>query len=282
MSARASRAVAVAFALTVVLTVAGCPRHVRIERPYPPPSSVNLRELVRARQEQVRTLNGRVRATSWMGGDRVKATVLVLAERPGRLRLEAEVTLQGTVAVLATDGARFAFLDTRQNELRRGPACPANVASLIRIPLAPQDVAAILLGDGPPVAATPADDDQVTWDADLGADVLDLARASGGRLHYAVRQLSDHRIQIAAVTALTASSTPIWRVTFEDFTDVRPSPDANALSLPETIHFAEGNASFDDGVEIHFKDRTLNDPSPPEAFTLVAPPNTSTIEIPCP
>ena len=270
MSVRASRARAVAVALAVVLGLAGCPHHVRIERPYPPPTTASLRELVRARQEQVRTLNGRVRATSWMGGDRVKATVLVLAERPGRLRLEAEVTLQGTVAVLATDGARFAFLDTRHNELRRGPACPANVASLIRIPLAPQDVAAILLGDGPPVDTA-------------GSDVLDIARAGGGRIHYAIKQL-DGRIQIAAVTAVVPGGAPLWRVAFEDFTDVRASsnPTAPTLSLPETIHFAESTASFEDGVEIHFKDRTLNDPSPPEAFTLTAPPNTSTIEVPCP
>ena len=281
MSARAGRAVA--FVL-VVAGLAGCPRHVRIERPYPPPSAAGLRELVRARQQQVRTLNGRVRATSWMGGDRVKATVLVLAERPGRLRLEAEVTLQGTVAVLATDGARFAFLDTRHNELRRGPACPANVASLIRIPLAPQDVAAILLGDGPPVAAAATGDDQVSWDGDLGADVLDVPANSGtGRVRYAIKQLGD-RIQIAAVTAVTSEAAPIWRVSFEDFTDVRASaePAAPALSLPETIHFAEATASFDDGVEIHFKDRTLNDPSPPESFTLIAPANTSTVDVPCP
>jgi hypothetical protein len=282
MSPRAGGAVA--FVLAVVLGLAGCPRHVRIERPYPPPTAASLRELVQTRQEQVRTLNGRVRATSWMGGDRVKATVLVLAERPGRLRLEAEVTLQGTVAVLATDGVRFAFLDTRQNELRRGPACPANVASLIRIPLAPQDVAAILLGDGPPVAAAAADDDQVSWDGDLGADVLDIAARSGNdRVRYAVKQL-DSRLQIVSITTVAPTSVPIWRVAFEDFTDVRPStsPTAPSLSLPETIHFAEGNSSFDQGVEIHFKDRILNDPSPPEAFTLTAPPNTPTIEVPCP
>jgi len=282
MSARALRVVALA--LVAAGGLAGCPRHVRIERPYPPPTAASLRELVRARQQQVRTLNGKVRATSWMGGDRVKATVLVLAERPGRLRLEAEVTLQGTVAVLATDGARFAFLDTRQNELRRGPACPANVASLIRIPLAPQDVAAILLGDGPPVAATATDDDRVSWDGDLAADVLDLAAPNGGtRTHYAIKQLGG-RVQIAAVTAVTTGSSPIWRVSFDDFTDVRLSSDpaAPALSLPETIHFAEGTTSFDEGVEIHFKDRTLNDPSPPDAFTLTAPPNTPTVEVPCP
>jgi len=288
MSAREIRVAASRVGLVVglvsILGLAGCPHHVRIERPYPPPTAASLRELVRARQQQVRTLNGRVRATSWIGGDRVKATVLVLAERPGRLRLEAEVTLQGTVAVLATDGARFAFLDTRHNELRRGPACPANVASLIRIPLAPQDVAAILLGDGPPVAPAASEDDRVTWDGDLGADVLDVPAVSGnGRVHYAIKQLGN-RIQIAAVTAVAAGSSPIWRVSFEDFTDVRASsdPTAPALSLPETVHFAEATAPFDEGVEIHFKDRTLNDPSPPEAFTLNAPPSTPTLEVPCP
>ena len=158
------------------------------------------------------------------------------------------------------------------------------MASLIRIPLAPQDVAAILLGDGPPVAAAAADDDQVTWDADLGADVLDIAARTGGsRVRYAIKQLGG-RVQIAAVTAVAPGGAPIWRVAFEDFTDVHASSDPNtpALSLPETIHFAETNASFDEGVEIHFKDRTLNDGAPPEAFTLTAPPNTRTIEVPCP
>ena len=92
-------------------------------------------------------MSARVRATSWLGGERVRATVNMLVERDGHLRFEAEVSLQGTVATLATDGATFALLDARKNELSRGPACPANVASLIRIPLAPADVAAVLLGD---------------------------------------------------------------------------------------------------------------------------------------
>ena len=100
-----------------------------------------------ARQQAVAGMSARVRATSWLGGERVRATVNMLVERDGHLRFEAEVSLQGTVATLATDGATFALLDARKNELSRGPACPANVASLIRIPLAPAEVAAILLGD---------------------------------------------------------------------------------------------------------------------------------------
>jgi hypothetical protein len=273
-----------ALAAAAAVALGGCPRHVRIERPYPPPAPAALRALVVARQQEVRTLNGRVRATSWMGGERLKATVLALVERPGRLRLEAEVTLQGTVAVLTTDGASFAFLDTRKNELRRGPACPANVASLIRIPLAPADVAAILLGDARAPDASPAGDDQVTWDGDLGADVLDVRRDEGGRLRYAIKQLAGNRPQIVAVTAVDAAGAPAWRVSFEDFVDVplASSRSTAPLSLPGTIRFAEGNASFDNGVEIHFKDRALNEPSPPEAFTLKAPPTTTIIEGGCP
>lgn len=273
-----------AVAAAAAVSLAGCPRHVHLERPYPPPAPAALRELLRARQQEVRTLNGRVRATSWMGGERFKATVLALVERPGRLRLEAEVTLQGTVAVLATDGANFAFLDTRKNELRRGPACPANVASLIRIPLGPADVAAILLGDARSPDPAPTDDDQVTWDGELGADVLDLRRSGGGRLRYAIKQLAGSRPQIVAVTAVDPAGSPVWRVSFEDFVDVPPtsSNPGAPLSLPRTIRFAEGSAPFDDGVEIYFKDRTLNDPSAPEAFTLTPPPHTTTIEVGCP
>jgi hypothetical protein len=274
------------FMVTVAATawLAGCPRHVHLERPYPPPAPAELREILRARQQEVRTLNGRVRATSWVGGERLKATVLLLVERPGRLRLEAEVTLQGTVAVLTTDGANFAFLDTRKNELRRGPACPANVASLIRIPLGPSDVAAILLGDARVPDPAPTDDDQVSWDGELGADVLDVRRNEGGRLRYAIKRLAGNRPQIAAVTAIDVVEKPVWRVSFEDFVDVpsTASSPAAPLSLPGTIRFAEGNASFDDGVEIHFKDRTLNDPAAPQAFTLTAPPGTTTIDVGCP
>ncbi|MEO8214244.1 MAG: hypothetical protein ABI560_13680, partial [Myxococcales bacterium] len=173
--ARGNR-IAIILAATLALLASGCPRPQLVARPYPPPPAAMLREALLARQRLVTSMNARARATSWLGGDRVRATVMMLVDRPGRLRFEAEVSLQGTVAVLATDGRRFAFLDTMKNELRRGPACPANVASLIRIPLGPADVAAILLGDLllPPAASGGATESQdtVDWDPARAADVL--------------------------------------------------------------------------------------------------------------
>lgn len=258
--------------------LAACPHQARIERAYAPPAPAELRRLLVARQSAVTTLNGSARATSWLGGDRIRATVLVLVDRAGRLRLEAEVSLQGTVAVLATDGRRFALLDVRKNELRRGPACPANIASLIRIPLSPAEVAAIFLGD----AKLPDGDaasDGVDWDADTGTDVLVVPSATG-QLRYHFRHHDTGAPTLVGVTALDGAQKPVWRVGFEEFVDV--ASRRGAVSLPQVIHYAEGTSSYDDGVEIKFKDRTADDPISPEAFTLTAPAGTTPIEVGCP
>ena len=55
----------------------------------------------------------------------------MLVERQGRLRFEAEVSLQGTVATLVTDGKNFSLLDLQEQVFKQGPACPENIASLL-------------------------------------------------------------------------------------------------------------------------------------------------------
>lgn len=272
-------------ALVALAFLTACPRHVRIERPYAPPTTAELRELLRVHQATVRTMNARARATSWLGGDRIRATVLMLVDRAGRLRLEAEVSLQGTVAVLTTDGANFSFLDLQRNELQRGPACPANVASLIRIPLAPAQVAAILLGDArlPSEEASTAEDAQVEWDGDVGADVLNV-RAGADRLRYLFQRADVHAaVRLVGVTATDSAGHPVWRAVFEDFAEVATGgAEAAKLPLPATIRYAEGTGSFDDGVEIKFKERTLNESAAADAFSVQAAAGIKIIDVGCP
>jgi hypothetical protein len=278
----------------------GCARHLPIARPYPAPTVAELTEVLRARQRAVASISARARATSWLGGDRVRATVLMLVDRPGRLRFEAEVSLQGTVAVLATDGRQFAFLDTMKNQMQSGPACPANVASLIRIPLGPGEVAAILLGDArlpTSDAAGPTPDTSfVDWDSEQGGDVLAVRRNDGWlRLVFQRRGGDPRDVRVLGAVATGRDLRPRWRVAYEDFADTAPSttaadgtaapPGAAAsrpLSLPRTIRFAEGEASFDDGVEIKFKERALNEPLTAEAFAITPAPGTRVVEVGCP
>ncbi len=261
-----------AFLLAAAMVLAaGCRRQGPIARPYPPPAAAELLAALKARQRAVPGMSARVRATSWLSGERVRATVNMLVERDGRLRFEAEVSLQGTVATLATDGGTFALLDARKNELSRGPACPQNVASLIRIPLAPADVAAVLLGD----ARLPAADDaRVDWDPAAGADVLSLPEGGGAVLQIQFRGTGADRRLIGA-GVLGAGGARLWRSSYEDF------EAANGEWLPRTVRFAEGTGSFDDGVEIRFRERTVGGAAPPGAFTLTPPPGVTVRDVGC-
>jgi hypothetical protein len=264
-------------ALVLGLLGIGCAHAPPVVRPYPAPAPEALLASLGARQAAVAGMNARVRATSWLGGERVRATVNMLVERDGHLRFEAEVSLQGTVATLATDGAAFALYDARKNELSRGPACPANVASLIRIPLAPADVAAILLGDarlpeagdGPPL---------VGWEPRLGADVLAVRARDGGTLQLffaANAHGADATRELVAATRAGPDGAPLWRTQYQDFETVA------GQRLPRTILFAERAASFDDGVEIKFKDRSLGNTPQPAAFTLAPPPGVAVRDVGC-
>lgn len=271
-----------------LLGLSGCPRPLRLQRPYAAPTVDELGATLAERQQAMTSMNARARVTSWMGGDRVRATVLMLVDRPGRLRIEAEVSLQGTVAVLATDGERFAFLDTVKNEMRRGPACPANVASLIRIPLAPADVAAVLLGDGRmPRTASPGREVVVDWDPARGADVLAVPRNDGWLRYFFQRAAGQPRsTRLVAVEATDSDGRPRWRVAFEDLVDTDipgtvAGRSATRLALPQIIRFAEGATPFDEGVEIKFKDRAVNEPMADASFTLSPPPGVLPSEVGC-
>ena len=249
-------------ALAVGLATAGCVHAPPVARPYPAPTGDALAGLLATRATTVHALNARARATSWLGGERVRATVLMLVERDGHLRFEAEVSLQGTVATLATDGRTFALLDARKNELSRGPACPSNVASLVRIPLAPADVAAIVLGDArcPPEAAVSP---TVAW-TPRAAPITELEPAPTETLHVFWRG-HGAAVDIVGAEAL-AGGKPLWRTAYEDF------QAAGAARVPTMIRFAEASASYDDGVEIASAIASQTRRRAPAAFTLTAPP----------
>jgi hypothetical protein len=194
------------------------------------------------------------------------------------------VSLQGTVSILTTqvseaqsgdgDGApaRFQLLDLRNSRLQQGPACPENVASLIRIPLAPDEVAAILLGDAKQPRAIAAGDATVAWDAGRGADVLVI---KDGPIERRVFFAPDGKGDILGAAAANAAG-PMWRTSYEDIADA-----GAGLRLPSVIRFAERAASFDDGVEIKFKDRTPNADTKPEAFVITPPAGAQVVEVGC-
>lgn len=268
-------AVAVCFAL--VLSALSC-GHPQTRRTYAAPAADDLLAAVQSRQKATTSLNLQTRTTSWLGGDRVRATVLMLVQRPGKLRFEAEVSLKGTVAALTTDGTNFALLDMERNEFKQGPACPQNVASLVRISLAPHEIAAILLGDAP--LSAQAKLVAAEWDGQNGAESLTFETA-GAAAPSLLRVLVRKQPQGWAVVGVEGRAANAygkqgwWRVRYEDFALV------DAVYFPGVIRFAEPNASFDEGVEIKIKDRRINPEIPEDSFHLAPPPGVSIHNVGC-
>jgi hypothetical protein len=246
-----------------LLCLLGCATGAPAQRSYLAPSTDELMAALRARQAAVRGLNLEARVTSWMGGERVRGTVQMLVDRNGDLRFEAEVSLQGVVAALAVHQGTFVFVDHQKKIFRQGPATPADVASLIRIPLPAQAVAAVLLGDAyVPEGSRPLD---VTW-AD-GADILHM-QTPDGELWISLQRPVPQKAawEVVAVSGQAPASKGRWRVSFQER---RPW---EGQAIPMLIRFAEPGRSYDDGVEIKVKERLVNPTFPPEAFVMEPPP----------
>jgi hypothetical protein len=234
------------------------------QRSYPVPTAEELLAALHARQAAAHSLNLETRTTSWLGGERVRGTVQMLVERAGNLRFEAEVSLQGTVAVLAVHEGSFVFVDHQKKTFRQGLATPSDVASLIRIPLPAEAVAAILLGDVFLPEGSKALD--VGWDR--GADVLHLQTPDGDELWVSLRRPAPlvAAWDVVAVSGQPAFARARWRVSYEDLQRI------DGHSFPKLIRFAEPGRDFDDGVEIKVRDRIVNPSFPADAFLLAPPP----------
>jgi hypothetical protein len=270
---------ALAGSLVVSLGCIGCAPAFVAQRPYPAPTAEALLAQLRARQQAVRSADLDTRTTSYLGGERARATVLMLVDRPGRLRFDVEVSLRGAVANLATDGKAFAMVDLEGRVFRQGPACPENLGLLVPVPLRPAEVAAILLGDAPlGVEARPV---KLDWDGKSRTDVLEIENPGGGRtlaerVWVSLRRTTEgNRWDVVGVEARPMPGRGRWRVAYEDLRL------EGGWGQPGLIRFAEPGRAFEDGVEIVVKNRVLNPPLRAEAFTIPPPEGFTVMNHPC-
>lgn len=268
-----------ALAGLAVAVGAGCATGYVAQRPYPAPAADAVLKFLAARQAAVVGADLETRTTSWLGAERTRATVLMLVDRAGRLRFEAEIALQGTVATLVTDGKSFALADYQSQLAKRGPACPENVAALVPVPLRPDEIAAILLGDAPigPGARVTG----VAWDGKARADVLTIARQESGRpasnIHVSVRPLARAgHFDVVAVEGDGPGGKGRWRVAFDE------REEKAGYLHPGLIRFAEPGRSFEEGVEIKVKERRINPAFRPQAFTAEPPQGFPVEMVACP
>ena len=106
------------------------------------------------------------------------------------------------------------------------------------------------------------------------AHALAVRDRNGGDIQFFFKG-QDAARHLVAVVRTGSDGARLWQTAYDDF------ETAAGVAVPRLIRFAEGNAGFDDGVEINFKDRTVNAPMPPNAFVLAAPPNVPVRDVGC-
>jgi hypothetical protein len=231
-------------ALLVLVFVCGCPPP-PVERPYPPPKAEELVQALEQRRAKLTSLRAEGRADEMgQGAERVKVTINVLVAHGGKLRLEAESPLGGAVATLVTDGAEFQFLDVRNNRFLTGKAEPCNVARLVGVELAPEQVMSVLSGSAP-LEGAPA---SVSWDSSKGGrDVLELKIPDGGSEKI---WLSNKVWDVVAAERFDAAGKTLWKLEHEDF------QDSGGFRLPKKTWVAQPPRKAD--VRIRWRDQEPN------------------------
>ena len=196
---------------------------------------------------------------------RIRGTVLMFVENTGRVRFDV-MTQFGPVAILTSDGARFAFADFRENRYLTGETCPRNIARLLGVPLSAADTARFLLGGTPVVVA----DKRELTQRDDGSYTLVLHATSGGRqeLDLAVypadlkKPAEQQRLYLLRSELISAAGARVWRVTYEETEPL--GQGADALLMPRRLHIEQPASGSD--TEVRFKEIAKNPRIPDDAF----------------
>jgi outer membrane lipoprotein-sorting protein len=196
---------------------------------------------------------------------RVRGTVLMFVERAGRVRFDV-MTQFGPLAILTSDGTKFAYADFRENRYLTGDTCPQNIARLLGVPLTAADTARFLLGGTPVLDTTKSELHQ----RDDGSYTLSLTGTAGEHqtIDLAVyasdlqKPADQQRLYLLRSELTSATGVRVWRVSYEDMQPV--GTGADAVLMPRRVRVEQPASSSD--TEVHFKEIAKNPSIPDDAF----------------
>lgn len=193
---------------------------------------------------------------------RIKGRVMMFARRPASLRFDA-MSQFGPVSTLTSNGEVFALSSFRDKRFITGPACPQNVARLLRMPMEGSQVVEFLLGGS---ALIDAQRRTIAWDED-GFYRIVLYAADGHRQELDVKlreadleaALDAQRFTLLRSELLSPKGKSRWRVTYDDYQRVKHA--GKTILWPFRVHVVQKASDMD--TLIRFKEVTVN-PSIPE------------------
>lgn len=246
--------------VAALLLSAGCPT-ASVTRGYPEPAPQAVLDHLRGLKERAATLNALTKTDVRVGGERANVEVSILAAWGGKLRFIAADPNHATAADLASNGERYCFVDVHANCAECGPATADTVARLVRIPLEPDQVVAVLMGATPLLEDAEA---SVEWQPAGGHEILTLKR--GDAVQRVVLDGRDRRWDVLE-SQLTEGGKTRWRIRHKDFRDVK-SAQGQVVRVPTDSIFEESG----DNVRISWREQTIGAPLAAGKFQLAPPP----------
>lgn len=248
-------------ALALAVAVAACrPGPVAPPDTSPLPSAEVLAEELRQDAAARTSMRSLGRVTYFGEKGRVRLSAVLLAERPGKLRVETLSPLEQPVDVMVTDGQRLTLLSG--GRLREGPATPENIARLIPISLWPEELVEVLLGGVPrseryrPSALERHPDREGRWR-------LSLLAEGGQRVELAVEPASR---RIEEVVSREAGGRVSFTVRYDEHEAIAGLPG----ELPRRIVIEMKEPELE--VTIKLRELEVNVPMDAELFRLIPPP----------
>jgi outer membrane lipoprotein-sorting protein len=262
--ARAAIARRVALLSSVVLAQA-CASFPAPKQPFTDPGrALSFQSLER---ERVRSIRAEARIDQRGREGRIKGTVLMFAERPGRVRFDA-MTQFGPAAVLTSDGQTFAYSDLRSKRYLTGATCPKNIARFLNVPLTIEQTTRMLLGGTPLIAH---EQSRIDWNDDGFYRVVLRGGGQRQEIDLGIREgdaeLPPERqeLQLLRSEIYDAKGRTDWRATYGDYR--RLPMDSYRVPMPFEVRVEQPRAGTD--TLIRFKEIALNAQIPPEAFVQV-------------
>lgn len=217
---------------------------------------------------------------------RVRGTVLMFIQRPDRVRFDAMSQIVGPVAILTSDGEEFALTDMRENRFFVGPTCPRNIARLVGIPLASDEVTRLLLGESPRIEA---EDQSIGCNDGRYEIVLQGAEGTRQELVYEVREADieappeEQRMRLRRSELFDAEGETRWRVTYDDYRFVEDPSDTSTprrgVVMPFDVRFEDPVGGVD--TRVRFRELDLNVQPPSDAFSQTPRPGLTVAPVTC-
>lgn len=253
----------------LALAAASCASWTRPPSPPVPPTpaalEAQLLSSLTARQQAISRLRGLARVVYAGPHEKGSARQAVAVETPAQFRLELFSPV-GIALLTACDGRVLAAYVPQEKTLYRGAATAANIARFIRIPLAPHDIASLLLGL--PVFPTHGTIRSVQTDPETGEYRLTMgsAQQETHTLWFAPQQLWLTRWEARAPAGTLRA-----RAIFADYRKVGHLYFPFEIFLSDVQHQQEAS--------IYYEQVELNPPLPDSLFTLGPIPGVQEVEV---